>query len=53
MVVALLTVASTSNSLGRKSMLLMLLVGCVAASGGRQADRSKNSAICHQVKVPF
>jgi hypothetical protein len=33
MVVTLLVVASTSNSLGRKSILLMVLVACVAASG--------------------
>jgi hypothetical protein len=33
MIVTLLLVASTSNSLGRKSNLLTLLVGCVAASG--------------------
>jgi hypothetical protein len=33
MVVTSMLVVSTSNSLGRKSMLLMLLVGCVAASG--------------------
>ena len=51
MIVALLLVASTSNSLGRKSTLLTLLIGCVAASGygwrcipAMQARRQANMA---------
>jgi hypothetical protein len=35
MVVALLLAASASNSLGRKSTLLVVLVGCVVANGTR------------------
>ena len=42
MIATMLIVVSTSNSLGRKSILLMLLVGCVVASGQgwRLAGRS-------------
>lgn len=49
-VVAFLLAASCSNSLGRKSTLLVMLVGCVAVSGGGwragRAARPGSSAPC-------